>query len=130
MWSGRTISHVHAGVETLDASKRPEHIIVTVVTDGMENASKEWSRLQVADSVKAPKEREEALHPRGLEGTELLAHVAETYRLGVLVGQSPTQLVAEQLGMSRAAAGRWISRAREEGFLGPAVGTKAGEVGG
>ena len=56
--------------------------------------------------------------------------IAEVYRFGVLVGQSPTQLVAETFRMSRAAAGRWISRARGEGYLGPAVGTKAGEAGG
>jgi Mg-chelatase subunit ChlD len=50
---GRTISHVHASVETLDPAERPGHIIVAVITDGKENASKEWSHLQVMDSVKA-----------------------------------------------------------------------------
>ena len=50
---GRTVSHMHSSVEALDSSERPGHIIVAVITDGMENASKEWSRLQVMDSVKA-----------------------------------------------------------------------------
>ena len=53
--------------------------------------------------------------------------IAEAYRVGVLIGSSPTQFVAEEFKMSRATAGRWISRARSEGFLGPALGTKAGE---
>ncbi len=75
-------------------------------------------------------ERRRSLRPTGLDDDEKLVYVAEAYRFGVLVGQPPTQLVAEQLGMSRAAAGRWISRAREEGILGPAVGTKAGEADG
>src|ERR1022692_4726908 len=50
---GRTISHVRARVEVLDPAERPGHIVVAVVTDGLENASTEWSHLQVMDSVKA-----------------------------------------------------------------------------
>lgn len=50
---GRTISHVRAGIEALGPAERPGHIIVAVITDGLENASKEWSHLQVMDSVKA-----------------------------------------------------------------------------
>jgi uncharacterized protein YegL len=50
---GRTISHVRAQVQALDEAKRPDHIVVAVITDGLENASREWSHLQVMDSVKA-----------------------------------------------------------------------------
>ncbi len=50
---GRTISDVRARIEALDPTKRPGQIVFAVITDGMENASKEWSRLQVMDSVKA-----------------------------------------------------------------------------
>ena len=50
---GRTISDVRARVEALDPDRRPGQIVFAVITDGMENASKEWSRLQVMDSVKA-----------------------------------------------------------------------------
>jgi Mg-chelatase subunit ChlD len=50
---GRTISHVRARVEGLDPAQRPGHIVVAVITDGLENASTEWSHLQVMDSVKA-----------------------------------------------------------------------------
>jgi uncharacterized protein YegL len=50
---GRTISHVRAQVQALEPAKRPDHIVVAVITDGLENASQEWSHLQVMDSVKA-----------------------------------------------------------------------------
>jgi Mg-chelatase subunit ChlD len=50
---GRTISHVRAQVQALDPAKRPDHVVVAVITDGLENASQEWSHLQVMDSVKA-----------------------------------------------------------------------------
>lgn len=50
---GRTIGYVKGRLDALDSSHRPGHVLVAVITDGMENASKEWSRLQVMDSVKA-----------------------------------------------------------------------------
>ncbi len=50
---GRTISDVRSRMEALDPAERPAHVIFGVVTDGMENASREWSRLQVMDSVTA-----------------------------------------------------------------------------
>jgi hypothetical protein len=50
---GRTISDVRSLIEALEPNRRPGHIVFAVITDGMENASKEWSRLQVMDSVKA-----------------------------------------------------------------------------
>jgi Mg-chelatase subunit ChlD len=50
---GRTISDVRARIEALQPSNRPGQIVFAVITDGLENASKEWSRLQVMDSVKA-----------------------------------------------------------------------------
>jgi hypothetical protein len=90
-------------------------------------------RMAVEEMItlgQTPAEREQSIRPQDLGDAEKVRHVADTYRLGVLIGQSPTQLVAEHLGMSRAAAGRWISRAREEGFLGPALLTKAGEADG
>ena len=40
-------------VDQLGGTAGPDHVIVAVVTDGLENSSKEWSHLQVMDSVKA-----------------------------------------------------------------------------
>ena len=50
---GRTIAMVHSRIENLNPQDRPTNVIFAVITDGMENASREWSRLQVMDSVKA-----------------------------------------------------------------------------
>ena len=50
---GRTISMVHASIEHTDPGHRPGNVVFAVITDGMENASKEWTRMQVMDSVKA-----------------------------------------------------------------------------
>jgi hypothetical protein len=50
---GRTIGQVKGRLDTLDPVQRPGHVLVAVITDGMENSSREWSRMQVMDSVKA-----------------------------------------------------------------------------
>lgn len=61
------------------------------------------------------------------DDADTLAHVAAIYRLSYACGLPPTQNVASVFGFSRATAGRWIARAREEGYLGPAVGPQPGE---
>ena len=50
---GRTITTVREGVERLAVGERPRHIVVAVITDGLENASREWTHPQVMDCVKA-----------------------------------------------------------------------------
>jgi hypothetical protein len=65
--------------------------------------------------------------PAGLEESERLERAAVIYRLAALGGDPATQAVAQDLGVSRATAGRIVARAREQGLLGPAVGTRAGE---
>ena len=50
---GRTIAQVKSRLDGLSDQDAPGHVMVAVVTDGMENASQEWSRTQVMDSVKA-----------------------------------------------------------------------------
>lgn len=49
---GRTISSTKAWIDTLPESERPR-VLFTVITDGFENASREWSRQQVMDAVTA-----------------------------------------------------------------------------
>jgi uncharacterized protein YegL len=83
---GRTISHVHASVESLDQVERPGHIIVAVITDGMENASREWSHLQVMDSVKA--RIDEGWHFTFLGANQ--DAIQEGARIGVAVASSMT----------------------------------------
>ena len=50
---GRTITTTKTWLDDLTETERPRRILCVVVTDGMENSSREWSRLQVMDSVKA-----------------------------------------------------------------------------
>jgi hypothetical protein len=50
---GRTISAVRAEVDALTPADRPRHIVFAVITDGLENASQEWTHLQIMDCVKA-----------------------------------------------------------------------------
>jgi hypothetical protein len=59
---------------------------------------------------------------------EMLHSVAVAYRVAHAFDQPPTDAVAEQFGLPRSTAGRWVSEARRAGLLGDALGTKAGEV--
>lgn len=48
---------------------------------------------------------------------ETLRWVARIYRWALLVGDAPTQAVAEGLSVPRSTAGRWVTRARDRGHL-------------
>ena len=50
---GRTIAMVHAHIESMGPADRPATVVVAVITDGHENASREWGPLQVMDAIKA-----------------------------------------------------------------------------
>ena len=55
----------------------------------------------------------------------LLREVASVYRANV--NDRPTEAVAEHFGRQHRTATQYIKRARERGFLGPAIKGKAGE---
>jgi hypothetical protein len=57
-----------------------------------------------------------------------LSHVAELYRRAVAAGMPPGREIAEEYGITPAAARKWVQRARERGFLAPALGRRAGEA--
>lgn len=60
---------------------------------------------------------------------ETYRRVAEVYRQAIVLGDPPTQTVADVLGVARATAGRWVQEARERKYLRPAPGPRmAGEV--
>jgi hypothetical protein len=54
--------------------------------------------------------------------------VAERYREALERGDPPTQSVARELNVARSTAARWVTKARERGFLGPALQGRAGEA--
>lgn len=49
---GRTFTAVGARLAALPESERPETVIVAIITDGCENASKEYTRPRIAEMVK------------------------------------------------------------------------------
>ncbi|MEI7859316.1 MAG: hypothetical protein WCI26_05730 [Acidimicrobiales bacterium] len=50
---GRTIGQVESRLKGLAPDDQPDHVLFAVITDGMENASSEWTRSKVMKSVKA-----------------------------------------------------------------------------
>lgn len=65
--------------------------------------------------------------PTELDEQARLRRAAVVYRLASLEGAKATQAVGQDLGVSRATAGRIIARARELGLLGAAIGPRSGE---
>lgn len=59
---------------------------------------------------------------------EFLEEVAQVYRNAVIANDPPTATVAESFGVSHSTAARWVMTARKAGALGPASGTRGGEV--
>jgi hypothetical protein len=59
---------------------------------------------------------------------ELLERVAGIYRDAQANERAPTQAVADELVATRSAAAQWVAKARERGFLGPAMRGRAGEA--
>jgi hypothetical protein len=57
--------------------------------------------------------------------TRSLRWVAHLYRYAFAVSIGATKFVEEQLGLHRSTAGRWVSMARQAGYLGPAEPGKA-----
>lgn len=60
-------------------------------------------------------------------GEDLLKSVAAIYRQAINTGQSPTQAIAQQFGISESTAAKRIQKAREHHFLGKATPGKPGE---
>ena len=60
-------------------------------------------------------------------GEDLLKSVAAIYRQAINTGQSPTQAIAQQFGVSESTAAKRIQKAREHHFLGKANPGKPGE---
>lgn len=58
---------------------------------------------------------------------EALRRAAWVYRTAHLMGLPPTESVSQDLDLPRSTAGRWVSMARQRGFLGKAEPRKAGE---
>jgi Mg-chelatase subunit ChlD len=94
---GRTLGEVKDHLDARPADERPDQVVFAVVTDGLENSSREWSRDQVMAAVKTQVEA-------GWHFTFLGANqdaIQEGGALGVAAGASLTWNAAPQA--SRAA---------------------------
>lgn len=60
---------------------------------------------------------------------DALRKAAIVYAVAYACGLPPTKTVMTNLGLARSTAGRWVTLARERGFLGPTTPGRAGEHG-
>jgi hypothetical protein len=67
--------------------------------------------------------------PRRNLSDDLLSRVAATYREALAAGEPPTRAVERDLAVSHSQAAKYVSRARQRGFLGPTRSGVAGEAG-
>jgi hypothetical protein len=65
---------------------------------------------------------------QGVQPVPDLSRVAELYRRAVAAGMPPSREIASECGITPATARKWVQRARERGFLAPALGRRAGEA--
>jgi hypothetical protein len=99
--------------------------------DGHELTGTELRKIRVADVLRDGVQRQftgelwPVISRRGTDALEVsqgptnetLKLVALVYRLALVVGDGPTNTVADQLGIPRSTAGRWVTRARDRGLL-------------
>lgn len=78
---GMTVARLGERLSAMDEAERPGHVIVVIVTDGLENASREYTTKQVSDMVTRQKD-EFNWHFRFL-GTDIDSFtVAGSYSIG------------------------------------------------
>lgn len=53
---GRTVSSIGAKFKNLPENERPGKVIFLIITDGLENASKEYTKLQIKEMIKLQQE--------------------------------------------------------------------------
>jgi hypothetical protein len=66
--------------------------------------------------------------PRRGPDDETLRLVSIFYRVAYICGVPPTQYVYQRLQRPKPTVARWVQKARLAGYLGPSVGTRAGEA--
>jgi hypothetical protein len=114
----RVVPDPEGGAPQLVPAVPPEDL---ALTDDQRAAVERQFRETYAQQTRAPRRR-------GPLRDEDLRHVAQVYRAAIARGQPPTRSVAEDCGVARSTAGRWVAEARRRGVLGPAKARQPGEV--
>jgi hypothetical protein len=73
-------------------------------------------------------DRPAAPRPRRPESDDDWRRLAELYRRAVAGGSPPSQSIADEFGVNRATARKWVQVARQRGFLRAALGRRVGEA--
>lgn len=96
----------------------PEHVLVSALPVELNNAFQEaWQENYGREKRK-----------RGISDDDL-REVARLYREALQSDNSAsTKFVAHKMNVSRSTAARWVQKARSQGLIGPAIGSKAGEA--
>jgi len=108
---GRFVTDVGAGIAGRPEQDRPGKVIIVIITDGLENASREWSRDGVRELVRQQRER------YAWEFVFLGANfdaVAEAGRLGIPHGAALT-FAPGATPAAMASMGSHVSRLRASG---------------
>ena len=101
------------------------HLVGFEIIDSPESR-RLWS--EYLDVLDAHAKRRSNVTRRNRITDELLERVALEYRRAIEENRPPKKAVQAAEGVSEATAGRYIARAREQGFLGRTVRGKKGEI--
>lgn len=109
-----------AGLRQVPIAKLVTHTVVPFVWQGEPAArGSKWTPFAGASSDDAADGPTE----------DALRKLAVVYAVAYACGQPPAKRATEVFGLARSTAGRWITMARERGFLGPTTPGRAGEHG-
>lgn len=125
-WQRRALIHVVSDVSERSAAFQfydGEDGWDVDVPDDVHDEAAQWRAQQgrAAEAVQLGQRRNRV-------NRQLLEEVATVYRAAHEAGDPPTQAVAEHFGRPHSTAARWVARARKDGLLGPADGSRGGEV--
>jgi Mg-chelatase subunit ChlD len=119
---GRTIGEVRGSIYKRAPGHQPEHIIVAVVTDGLENSSREWSRDKVMAAVKERSEagwiftflgaNQDAIHEG--ENLGVGADSAMTYAASPAGARAAMSSLSASVGRVRSGAAQSLGYTEEE----------------
>jgi hypothetical protein len=101
--------------EGLGAALRRTLFPVVLVASSDEDSGSAADDLQSSVSIRSDGGSERDV--TWLVRESKLRTIARVYRIALLIGDAPTQAVAQYLDVPRSTAGRWVMRARDRGVL-------------
>ncbi|HEY5832454.1 hypothetical protein [Streptomyces sp.] len=96
-----------------------------------DEAARTWqSQLKGFGRLNAERAESTSIHRRRRNRItrEHLEKVAEAYRKADADGAPPTRAVQQVFATTHSTAAKWVAQARKEGILGPAPGSRGGEI--